>query len=324
MAQELLETIYSTGPDDALTVVDVYAKIDTKVTAAIPDTSSPMAAIAAPPSVGAEAVDAAIVPPDEPTGEPAPDASRVKDALGDNAKNLKLTEALAAKIYKQMEISDKVPKTKIEDALGNVLSKNKSASLSDVRTLTDIITTLYCDRYGSIRDTSAYDAANMGLISSAIGLGTSELLDCLLANIPKLNNNMLIRELKPAIETGDIKSIASVSNITGTSALLSVYPNIIQDTLSNFAAKPVSDGKSKQVQSSELVTNLDTIDTNWRVKNRSGIPTDNLTPLSDMSSDAHDLLVMDEDVKVSAMIADSYNLNDIITIARNTYTKMSA
>jgi len=334
MAQDLLDGIYITGPKDDLIVTDVYAPIPASPAAAAASaaasTDSPAAAASAPVSAGAAAVVAETTSKSEPPTLPEPSVDRITTAMnnssvkeGTSSQLGAMSDKLTDAIIKQTKVND-LKQNQVVDLANRVISKNGDASTEEVEELTDIVTELYCDSFSKLRDLAAEYAALDVMIGLAIGLGTNGLLDCLLTKVLDLDKNVLIKHADSAIKKGNLDALVSIESVTGESRLKSKYPNMINDTLTSFVTKPVSVGGDKTTQSTALVNNLNFLDPNWQTTTVNGNPVQNLASITDMSSDAKELLLLNESTRDSAMIASDYGWQDLLSTAKTTFTSMSA
>jgi nitrogen regulatory protein PII-like uncharacterized protein len=330
---EALKGFFTTGPDDALSVVDVYKKnvaeeVFERGGKQLGIEGTPFEELASNTTVqnAAELLDKVVEMGSDQGCVKKVTSDRVSQAMGDNAQvNLNnLCGNTAKSLVEAIKNLDLTNLGSIRDVTGKAIMVAKGVEATEVQRIVDLAKDFTKDTaISKIQDMAARAGLRHTLIDEGIRLGIADLLPSLLANKDEVNLNSVLDSAKSAVERGDWRVLSSLARSMGSDYILARYPEAISVVLQNFEIPNGLLSSEYPTLLSEFEGSLTDIDPNWATYTRNGETIYSLDNFSYASKDAFTILFLNPALRVPLMICDKYKYREHQYNARLFYPRIA-
>jgi hypothetical protein len=273
----LAATTFSSGPDETLAVVDVYAATNSEVvssienTAPVIDTTDPVTA------TGSSLTDSSFKGVNENPEISVISQQSITDRLGSLGKDSALRNSIkdySNKATAVIGVGDQLRGT-ISGVLGNQTSTILSKNFQAAGALSGIINNFSTGKYDiNFKDIGAISGLVASVTQQASRLGLPAGFSTMAAGVTnKIALLGAVQKILPDMSSkGDVDTLTDMSTTVVVNDISCIRPNIVKDTLGNYTTPKEAPQIDYKAYYDKVTAGLGGIDQAWSTVSRGGTP----------------------------------------------------
>ena len=324
---KLADTIFRSGPKDAVLAVDVFGISDTSVLNSLTDKLSGFALSAMDNFRKSTGINTDLTSLLKSSGngfsfDAKALTDRVMSAIGGSGNSLRgLTDQLQKTLTSGIGIDPSIY-SKVEAVVNGVSKSFDTNNLKDARGIFSLVNQLTNnDELAQFFDVGAEANVLSGLVREAIKLGIPETIQTLIetAKSSRAADYALRGNIGTAVTLADLTTTQLLVDQLGLNRVISDVPNAPERVMANYSLPEGIKNEELDTELARLVTTLDKLRPGWSQYSRNGVLVSDLSLYTYASVDAKKLLMRDPTHRVAMTIAPSYRAVRMVEQAKRMY-----
>ncbi len=324
---KLADTIFRTGPKDAVLAVDVFGISDNNVLNSLTDKLSGFAVSALDGFRKSAGINTDLTQLIKSNGkgfsfDTKALTDRVFSAIGGSGNSLRgLTDQLQKTLTSGVGIDPSIY-SKVEAVVNGVTKTFDTNNIKDAKGIFSLVNQLANnDSLAQFFDVGAEANVLSGLVREAIKLGIPETIQTLVdtAKSSKAADYALRGNIGTAVTLADLTTTQLLVDHLGLNRVISDVPNAPERVMANYSLPAGIKNEDLDDELERLVTTLDKLRPGWSQYSRDGDLVSDLSLYTYASVDAKKLLMRDPTHRVAMMIAPSYRAVKMVEQAKRMY-----